>query len=104
MSINAVRAPNGVIWAGYKITKNQFTRTEAFRLGGPGSTVYMGLSYQLILDQEGQYLAVASSFVGLFLDAGMEKLLLHFDYERDKDGYLRLTCRSKPARRIGKSC
>jgi hypothetical protein len=39
-------------------------------------------------DQEGQYLMVKSSFMGLFLDPSLEEALLHYDYERDKqDGY-----------------
>ena len=86
--VRAVLAPDGRAWLGYNISKTQLVPVSAFPLGTPKSGIYCGLSYRLQPDEEHRYLAVASSFMGLFLDAGMEKLLLHFDYERDKgDGY-----------------
>src|SRR6478609_4530690 len=49
--------------------------------------VYLDMSYRLRADDECRYLAVASSFVGLFADPELEQPLLHYDYERDKKGY-----------------
>lgn len=87
--LNAVLAPDGrTAWVGYCITKTELSTREAFPLGIPKSCIYLGLSAQLRADDEGQYLAVQSSFMGLFLDSAMDKPLLHFDYEREKaDGY-----------------
>jgi hypothetical protein len=86
--LSPVLAPGGgTVWVGYNITKTELTGS-AFPLGIPKSSIFCGLSYRLQPDDEDRFLMVASSFMGLFLDAEMETPLLHFDYERDKgDGY-----------------
>jgi len=84
--LSAVTTPKGDALVGYRLTKTNLTPNKAFRL--QRSCIFLGLSYRLRPDDEGQYLAVGSSFMGLFVDELMEETLLHFDYERDKgDGY-----------------
>lgn len=87
--LNRVMAQNGAAFIGHKITKQQLSRAEGFELGGrKPSGIFMSLSYQLIPDEQGEYLMVRSSFVGLSTDAMANQELIHFDYERDKpDGY-----------------
>ncbi len=45
---------------------------------------WMEISYRLRLDAEGEYLTVASSYVGIFANDSVRSLLCHVDYERDK--------------------
>jgi len=88
--LNSVRdRSRNVVWVGYRITETQLTSVEALELTtGKRSGIFCGLSLQLGLDEEGEYLMVQSSFMGLFRDGEMTETLCHFDYERDKqDGY-----------------
>jgi hypothetical protein len=88
--LNSVRDPGRkVVWVGYRISESELTSAEAFELStGKRSGIYCGLSIQLGLDDEGVYLMVQNSFMGLFPDSRMTKTLCHFDYERDKqDNY-----------------
>ncbi|WP_131831427.1 hypothetical protein [Pseudofrankia asymbiotica] len=40
------------------------------------------------VDEFSEHLMVVTSYVGLYADAGLTQVLLHYDYERDKrDGY-----------------
>ena len=76
------------VMVGYGLSGSDQTG-GAFRLGIRGrSPIHCLVSYQLRPDDEGRYLTVASSVLGLFLDETANETLLHFDYERDKgDGY-----------------
>jgi hypothetical protein len=92
---------------GYRLTKKNLTPLRAFQL--QGSCIFLGLSYHLKPDDEGQYLAIGSSFMGLFVDESMNEPLLHFDYERDKgDGYpeahLQVVAESSAWRRVFEAC
>jgi hypothetical protein len=92
---------------GYRLTKKNLTPLKAFQL--QGSCIFLNLSYHLKPDDEGQYLAVASSFMGLFVDESMSEPLLHFYYERDKgDGYpeahLQVVAESLAWQRVFETC
>jgi hypothetical protein len=105
--LSAVTTPMGGAVVGYRLTKTNLTPRKAFRL--QSSCIFLGLSYRLRPDDEGQYLAVGSSFAGLFIDELMEQTLLHFDYERDKgDGYpeahLQVAAESPAWRRVFETC
>ena len=45
---------------------------------------WLEISYRLCHDDEGQYLTVHSSYVGVFANDKERSLLCHVDYERDK--------------------
>jgi predicted transport protein len=79
--LNAVVAPNRIVFVGYRIDKHNFVSQQAFQIG---RKLYLGLSYQLDVDSTGKFLAVSTSFVGLFCDEDMDRELFHSDYERDK--------------------
>ena len=105
--LNAITTPKGDAVVGYRLTKTILTTRKAFRL--QSSCIFLGLSYRLRPDDEGQYLAVGSSLMGLFVDEAMEETLLHFDYERDKgDGYpeahLQVAAESPAWNRVFETC
>lgn len=88
--VNAVLKESGVAHVGYMISTIDHVTRQGIpvTLGQKPPSCYLGLSYRLEPDQEGQYLAVASSFLGLFRKPDLDETLLHYDYERDKgDGY-----------------
>lgn len=90
--VQAVLRPgnSGIVHVGYKLTRRDWDSPQAIPLciDGRAATVYLALSYRLASDHEGAYLMVASSVLGLTLDAEQTQELVHFDYERDKpDGY-----------------
>jgi hypothetical protein len=79
--------PNGDVgFIGRNVSKTQFV-SDPFTLrrqsGGP--RLSLAVQFQLSLDDERMYLAVGRSVFQLLDDVGLE--LLHYDYERDKDGY-----------------
>jgi hypothetical protein len=105
--LSAVTTPKGDALVGHRLTKTNLTPLKAFRL--QKSCIFLALSYRLRADDEGDYLAVGSSFMGLFADELMEQTLLHFDYERDKgDGYpeahLQVAAESPAWRKVLETC
>jgi hypothetical protein len=62
---------------------------KPFRLGiGRGRPHgWLDISYRLALDDEGRYLTVVSSYVGIYLEQDLQTMLCHFDYERNKAQY-----------------
>lgn len=75
---------------GYGISR----RAQDLRSGVPltinsrAARLYLGLAFRLEADDEYRYLMVTSSAMVLSLDSDLEKVLLHYDYERSKrDGY-----------------
>jgi hypothetical protein len=70
---------------GHGLSKESL-EVQPFRLRiGPGRPHgWMEISYRLRLDDESQYLTVASSYVGIYADDADRSLLCHVDYERDK--------------------
>jgi hypothetical protein len=88
--MKSVAAEPSRVVVGYGISRNQLDATQGIGLtiGRKPPSAYLGVSYRLILDSSGRYLAVHSSFLGLFLDCQLQHALMHYDYERDKgDGY-----------------
>jgi hypothetical protein len=87
--LSHVMSSSGISFIGHQITKQLLSRADGFELGGrKHSGIYMSLSYQLVPDDQREYLMVSSSFVGLSTDARSRQELIHFDYERDKShGY-----------------
>jgi hypothetical protein len=105
--LSAVTTPKGDALVGHRLTKTNLTPLKAFQL--QKSCIFLGLSYRLRADDEGEYLAVGSSFIGLFADELMKQTLLHFDYERDKgDGYpeahLQIAAESPAWRKVLATC
>lgn len=76
-------------WIGYGISKSVLDAEAAMPVCIAGEPrIYLDATYRLVVDDEGEFLMVLSSYIGLFLDADMTQELCHFDYERDKrDGY-----------------
>lgn len=87
--LKAVVSEPGRAVVGYKISKRSQLATEGIAVTrGKKPSCYLGLSYRLQADDEGTYLTVTSSFIGLFADRDLDQALLHYDYERGKgDGY-----------------
>jgi hypothetical protein len=56
-------------------------------IGRRAATVYLSVHFRLDLDPERDYLRVAESVLALALDKDRERLLFHYDFERDKEGY-----------------
>jgi hypothetical protein len=52
--------------------------------GGP---ISIDVSYQLTLDDEGTFLTVERSYCGVYLGAEADDILLHYDFERNKERY-----------------
>lgn len=48
---------------------------------------WLDVSYRLSLDDEGEYLTVVSSYVGIYASEDPESMLCHVDYERNKHRY-----------------
>ena len=81
---------SGTAVLGYKIGKENQDATEGIpvTLGKRPPWCYLGLSFRLEPDEANQYLQVTSSFMGVFADSELDRVLFHYDYERDKgDGY-----------------
>lgn len=76
-------------WIGYGISKSLLETEVGIPVCIAGApNLYLDASYRLVVDVEGEFLMVLSSYIGLFLDAEMSQELCHFDYERGKsDGY-----------------
>lgn len=89
---------------GYKISK----RDQDLRHGIPLSLgkrkpeLFLGLSFRLEADEARRYLMVTSSVLLLSRDEKLDQVLLHYDYERNKqDGYPEATYRFMPRPKRG---
>jgi len=73
---------------GYGLSRETL-ETKPFRLGiGRGKPRgWLDISYRLALDDEGKYLTVISSYVGIYLTEDLQSMLCHIDYERNKPVY-----------------
>jgi hypothetical protein len=88
--VTPIVAQSGRAVLGYKITKQAQDTAQGVpvTLSGKKPRCFLGISFRLEPDAEREYLAVTSSFVGVFSDASLEHTLMHYDYERGKvDGY-----------------
>jgi hypothetical protein len=54
------------------------------RIGRGTPHGWLEISYRLSLDDEGTYLTVVSSYVGIYANNDERSMLCHMDYERDK--------------------
>lgn len=89
VTLTAVTDRDSAVVVGHRISKSELSTTHGIPLtitAGP-PRLFLDLSYRLSMDDEGKYLTVQSSFIGLFSDEGLEHVLLHYDYERGKDRY-----------------
>jgi hypothetical protein len=74
-------------WVGYEIDRNALLGTRGIPLTiGKAPSCYIGISFQMVVDEFGLHLMVSSSYVGLYRDRELEHCLLHYDYERGKSG------------------
>lgn len=74
---------------GHLINRHTMT-AERFPLKprAPKTELWMDVSYQLKLDNEGEHLMVKQSFFGVFGSKDAKEGLFHYDYERNKpDNY-----------------
>jgi hypothetical protein len=63
------------------------SRPVRMRSGAPGG-ISIDVSCQLTFDEdEGLFLTVKKSYCGVYLGAEAEDILLHYDFERDKERY-----------------
>jgi hypothetical protein len=77
-------------WIGYQPDSRQLvgTRGIPLALGRRAPRCWLDLSFVMGTDQFGQHLMVLTSYLGLYADADLTQVLVHYDYERDKaDGY-----------------
>ncbi|WP_231858948.1 hypothetical protein [Mycobacterium canetti] len=77
---------------GYRITKDNLDLTEGIPVttGGRDARFYLGLSIRLEPDRQQDHLMVTSSVMILATAADVadeSNILLHYDYERGKEGY-----------------
>ncbi len=71
---------------GYKITKEDRDLTRGIPISSPSTCdTYLGLTFRLAPDPEGQYLMVVSSVMLLARDPEVNDSLFHYDYERNKE-------------------
>ena len=79
----------GTAVVGYQIKATDLTTVGIpVTLGSKQPTGYLGLSFRLVPDEHKQFLMVQSSVAGFFVDAELDRPLMHYDFERDKgDGY-----------------
>jgi len=88
--MRAVVVSTGQVSVGYALTKSMVVNRQPFPLAvdSRSPACFMGLSYTMTLDPEGQYLTTATSVCALYADAEGNDELFHYDYERNKrDGY-----------------
>src|SRR5262249_47659172 len=88
--MRAVVVSTGQVDVGYALTKSMVVNRRPFPLAVDSRSParFMGLSYTMTLDPEGQYLTAATSVCALYADAEGNDELFHYDYERNKrDGY-----------------
>src|SRR5262249_13109868 len=88
--MRAVVVSTGQVSVGYALTKSMVVNRQPFPLAvdSRSPACFMGLSYTMTLDTEGQYLTTATSVCALYADAEGNDELFHYDYERNKrDGY-----------------
>lgn len=90
--IKAVQRPFDalpVFTVGSGLSRSNLTQPTGFpvRIDNKKPRLWMNLSYQVHLDDEGKYLTVFKSYCGIFSDEMLETCLCHFDYEREKDKY-----------------
>lgn len=91
ISISAAKTllPN-LFTVGYKLKSDDFVRITPIPLtiDAKPPTGYLGLSYTLIPDDEGQHLTVRTAVMTFGVDENTDNPILHYDYERNKaDGY-----------------
>jgi hypothetical protein len=86
--MRAVVVSTGQVSVGHAPTKSMVVNRQPFPLAvaNRSPACFMGLSYTMTLDPEGQYLTVATSVCALYADAEGSDELLHYDYERNKHG------------------
>jgi hypothetical protein len=90
--LRAVQRPSAsvpVFTVGSGLSRSNLTQPTGFpvRIDNKKPRIWMNLSYQVHLDDEGRYLTVHKSYCGIFSDEELETCLCHFDYEREKDKY-----------------
>jgi hypothetical protein len=89
--INAVVASTQPVRmnVGYRIRSNDVETTQGVpvTLGRKSPTGFLALAYRLSPDEAGRYMMVVSSFLGYYLDPELKSPLMHYDYEREKEGY-----------------
>ncbi|MDT0381615.1 hypothetical protein RM572_22910 [Streptomyces sp. DSM 42041] len=78
-----------VFTIGSGLSRSNPTQPTGFPLGidNKKPRVWMSLSYQVRMDDEQCYLAVHSSYCGIFAEADLSTCLCHFDFEREKEHY-----------------
>jgi hypothetical protein len=90
LRLSAVVAPNGLVFVGYRLTKQQLVVDEAFHIQrGQGQQLFLSVFFKLQLDHERKYLTVGSSSFGVYESSDMtNSALFRYEYERDKaDGF-----------------
>lgn len=82
--LSAVITPNGTMILGCGVTPRNFDpRCIPLTLGQRRPSAFLWLAYVLKMDPEQRYLAVAKSSFNLYLDADLEQMVFHYDYERE---------------------
>lgn len=80
--------PDRVV-VGYRIDRRLLDLRHGIplALAGRKPRAYLGVYFRLHANAENAYLAVESSVAGLYADARLERELLRYDYERNKETY-----------------
>jgi hypothetical protein len=71
-------------WVGYRISRRIPFPGEAIPVSiGRRPNCYLHVMQTLELDEEGSFLRIQTSSYGLYLDAALDHVLFHYDYDRD---------------------
>jgi hypothetical protein len=89
ITIQALTIQPHLVLVGYGLSKESLeVKTFRLRIGRGKPHGWLEISYRLCMDDEGHYLTVLSSYVGIYADESGQVPLCHVDYERNKkDGY-----------------
>jgi hypothetical protein len=89
VTIQALAIKPNLVLVGHGLSRESLeVKTFRLRIGRGKPHGWLEISYRLCMDEEGQYLAVLSSYVGIYADERGQVPLCHVDYERNKkDGY-----------------
>jgi hypothetical protein len=71
-------------WVGYRISRQAPFPGEAIPITlGRRTNCFLHVMLTLELEERGRFLLVRTSSYGLYLDASLDRVLFHYDYDRD---------------------
>lgn len=78
----------GMSWVGYEIRRDSLSPARAIPIGVTGQpSAFIHAAFTLTFDDEGDYVQVQQSTMGICAEPDLDEFLFHYDYDRDKVGY-----------------